>query len=63
MDAELLKQARRELAREGGLARAKSMTAKERRELATKASKAAAKVRTARAKARKAAERKPSNQS
>jgi hypothetical protein len=53
MDAELLKQARRELARQGGLARAKSMTAKERRESATKASKAAAKARTRKAKEKK----------
>ena len=53
MDAELLKKARRELARQGGMARAKSMTAKERRDLATKASKAAAKARTQKAKARK----------
>ena len=53
MDAELLKQARRELARQGGMARAKSMTAKERRELATKASKAAAAAMTKKAKARK----------
>ena len=53
MDAELLKQARKELARQGGMARAKSMTAKERRELATKASKAAAAARTKKAKARK----------
>jgi hypothetical protein len=53
VDAELLKQARRELARQGGIARAKSMTAKERSELATKASKAAAAARTKKAKARK----------
>jgi hypothetical protein len=53
VDAELLKQARKELARQGGMARAKSMTAKERRELATKASKAAAAARTKKAKARK----------
>jgi hypothetical protein len=53
VDAELLKQARKELARQGGMARAKSMTAKERRELATKASKAAAAARTKKAKERK----------
>jgi hypothetical protein len=53
VDTELLKQARKELARQGGIARAKSMTAKERRDLATKASKAAAKVRTKKAKERK----------
>jgi len=50
MDAELLKQARSELARQGGLARAKSLTAKERRKSAIKASKAAAKARTQKAK-------------
>jgi hypothetical protein len=53
VDTELLKQARKELARQGGIARAKSMTAKERRDLATKASKAAARARTQKAKARK----------
>jgi len=49
MDAELLKQARTELARQGGLARAKSLTAKERRKSAIKASRAAAKARTEKA--------------
>jgi hypothetical protein len=53
VDTELLKQARKELARQGGIARAKSMTAKERSDLATKASKAAAKARTKKAKERK----------
>ena len=43
----------RELARLGGLARAKSMTAEERRKLATKASRAAARARTKKAKAKK----------
>lgn len=43
----------REMARLGGLARAKSLTPEERRKLATKASKAAAKARTAKAKAKK----------
>lgn len=43
----------REMARLGGLARAKAMTAKERRESALKASKAAAVARTKKAKARK----------
>jgi hypothetical protein len=52
VDTELLKQVRKELARQGGIARAKSMTAKERRDLATKASKAAAKARTKKAKER-----------
>ncbi len=43
----------RELARMGGLARSKSMTAKERRELATKASRAAALARKKKAKQKK----------
>jgi hypothetical protein len=42
----------KEFARLGGLARAKSMTAKERRELATKASRAAAIARTRKKKAK-----------
>jgi hypothetical protein len=50
--AAALKKARSDLARQGGLARAKSMTAKERKASATKASKAAAAAR------RKAKERK-----
>jgi hypothetical protein len=41
------------LGRQGGLARAKSLTAKERRASALKASKAAAKARTKKAKERK----------
>jgi len=40
----------REMARMGGLARQKAMTAKERRALATKASKAAAKARRKKAR-------------
>jgi hypothetical protein len=55
MDEDLLKQARQELARQGGKARAKALTAAERKKIATKASKAAAKARTAAAKARKKA--------
>jgi hypothetical protein len=43
----------REMARLGGLARTKSMTAEERRKLAKKASKAAAKARTEKAKGKK----------
>jgi len=46
MDDELIKQVRSELARQGGLARAKALTARQRRESAIKASKAAAKART-----------------
>jgi hypothetical protein len=53
MDEELLKKVRSELARQGGLARAKALTAKERKESAIKASKAAAKARTRAAKDRK----------
>lgn len=48
----------RELARMGGLARTKSMTAEERRKLATKASKAAAIARTKKAKQGKPAAQK-----
>jgi len=54
MDEELVRKIRSEFARQGGLARAKAMTAHERRKSAIKASKAAAKARTAKAKARKA---------
>src|SRR5215472_9102841 len=39
MDMELFRKVRSELARQGGLARAKAMTAEERRKSATKASK------------------------
>jgi len=53
MDEELIKKVRSELARQGGLARAKALSAKERRESAIKASKAAARVRTRKAKERK----------
>jgi hypothetical protein len=53
MDEELIKKVRSELARQGGLARAKALTAKQRRESAIKASRAAAKARTERARARK----------
>jgi hypothetical protein len=52
-EQELIRKIRFEFARQGGLARAKAMTAEERRKSATKASKAAAKARTAKAKARK----------
>ena len=55
MDEELIRKVRSELAREGGQARAKALTAKERKAIATKASKAAAKARTRKAKERKAA--------
>jgi hypothetical protein len=54
MDDELVKKLRSEFARQGGLARAKALTAKQRKESAIKASKAAAQVRTQKAKARKA---------
>jgi hypothetical protein len=53
MDDELIKKIRSEFARQGGLARAKALTAKQRKESATKASKAAAKARSAKAKAKK----------
>jgi hypothetical protein len=53
MDEELIKKIRSELAREGGLARAKSLTPKQRRESAIKASKAAAIARMRKARARK----------
>jgi len=43
----------REIGRQGGLARAKAMTPKERKASATKASKAAAAARTKKAKERK----------
>ena len=45
MDDETVRKVMTELGRRGGLARAKSMTAKERRVSALKASKAAARVR------------------
>jgi hypothetical protein len=53
MDEELIKRVRSELARQGGLGRAKALSAKERRESAIKASKAAARARTRKAKERK----------
>jgi hypothetical protein len=56
MDDELIKRVRSELARQGGRARAKALSVKERKAIATKASKAAAKARTAKAKERKAAQ-------
>jgi hypothetical protein len=52
MDDETLKEAFAEVARRGGNARAKALSAKRRKEIATKASKAAAKARTRKAKAR-----------
>ena len=52
-ERELIKKIRSDFARQGGLARAKVMTAEERRKSATKASRAAARARTAKAKARK----------
>jgi hypothetical protein len=55
MDEEILQQARTELARAGALARAKSLTAKQRKAIATKASKAAAKARQTKARAKKKA--------
>jgi sRNA-binding protein len=50
--AAALKQERVKIARLGGLARAKSLTAKQRKDSASKASKAAAKARKRKAKAR-----------
>jgi len=50
MDDELIKKIRSDFARQGGLARAKALTAKQRKESATKASRAAAKARTRKAK-------------
>jgi hypothetical protein len=50
---ELIKKIRADFARQGGLARARALTAKQRKESAIKASKAAAKKRTAEAKARR----------
>ena len=57
MDDDLIKKLRSEFARQGGLARAKKLTAKQRKESAAKASRAAAKARS-----RKAAERKKKGQ-
>ena len=53
VNEELVKRIRSEFARQGGLARAKALTAKQRRESAIKASKAAAKARKRKAKERK----------
>jgi hypothetical protein len=53
MDPELLKMARAEMARQGGLARSKALSKKQIKAIATKASKAAAIARTQKAKARK----------
>ena len=58
MDPDLLRQARLELARQGGLARAKSMTAEERRKSAKKASDAAAVARTKKARQKRGAQQK-----
>jgi hypothetical protein len=55
MDDELIKKLRAEFARQGGKARAKALTSKERKEIATKASKAAAKARSRKAKEREKA--------
>lgn len=57
MDEGLLKQARSELARQGGLARAKALTAKQRRDSAIKASKAAVEARKRKAKERQQTKR------
>jgi len=54
MDDKLIRKVRSELARQGGLARAKALTATERKRIATKASKAAAKVRRQKARERTA---------
>jgi hypothetical protein len=54
MDDALIKRVRSELARLGGEARAKNLSARRRKEIAIKASKAAAKARTRKAKERKA---------
>jgi hypothetical protein len=54
MDDEIIKQVRSELARQGGLARAKALTARQRRESAIKASKAAASARKRKAREGKA---------
>jgi len=50
---ETIAQVMQALGKRGGLARAKSLTSKQRRESATKASKAAAAARTRRAKQKK----------
>jgi len=53
MDEELIRKIRSELARQGGLARAKALTPKQRRESAIKASRAAARARIKRARTKK----------
>ena len=53
MDDELIRKLRSDFARQGGLARAKKLTAKQPKESAIKASKAAAKARARKAKERK----------
>lgn len=53
MDEEVIKKVRSELARQGGQARAKALSAKRRKEIATKASKAAAEARKRKAKEKK----------
>ena len=58
MNEELIKKVRSDLARSGGHARAKALTAKERKAIAIKASKAAAKARTQKAKKQKSKLRK-----
>ena len=55
MDDELIRKFRSEFARQGGKARAKALSSKERKDIATKASKAAAKARTLKAKKQKKA--------
>jgi hypothetical protein len=57
MDEELIKKIRSELARQGGLARAKALTPKQRRESAIKASRAAARARMKRARAKRQLQR------
>jgi hypothetical protein len=53
MDKELIKKIRSEFARQGGLARAKALTAKQRRDSAVRASKAAAEARKRKARERR----------
>jgi hypothetical protein len=53
MDREAFRKAMVEIGRQGGLARAKSMTAKQRRDSALKASKAAAEARKKKAREKK----------
>jgi hypothetical protein len=53
MDEKLIRKVRSELAKLGGHARARALTAQQRKAIATKASKAAARARTRKAKERK----------